>query len=102
LVPNFDGELLASRQKHIDNLRNLDAAIIFKGNVNNQWVRIKAFDLLKAPGFGRKKPIIGKAIVTASGPIERDTFKNLDLHIIDGDEKHSLESLQGFLKEFKK
>jgi hypothetical protein len=102
LVPNFDGELLTSRQHHIDNLRKLDAAIIFKGSVNNQWVRIKAFDLLKAPGFGRKKPIVGKAIVTASGPIERDTFKNLDLHVIDGDEKHSLETLQGFLREFKK
>src|SRR5690606_31359091 len=61
LVPEFEGELLELRKKHIENLRNFDAAIIYKGKVNEQWVRMKVLDLLKAPGFGRKKPIIGKA-----------------------------------------
>ncbi|MBL0744958.1 hypothetical protein [Chryseolinea lacunae] len=102
LMPSFEGELLELRQKHIENLRNLDAAIIYKGKVNEQWVRMKALDLLKAPGFGRKKPIIGKAIFTAKGsPINAESFKAQNLRVIEGDAQHSLESLKSFLQEFK-
>lgn len=50
-MPDFEGELLSVRQKHIDNLRNFDAAIIYRGKVNEQWVRMKILDLLKAPGI---------------------------------------------------
>jgi hypothetical protein len=68
LVPEFEGELLELRKKHIENLKNFDAAIIYKGKVNEQWVRMKALDLLKAPGFGRKKPIMGKRSLPHPGP----------------------------------
>ena len=102
LMPSFEGELLELRQKHIENLRNLDAAIIYKGKVNDQWVRMKALDLLKAPGFGRKKPIIGKAIFTAKGShVNAESFKSQNLRVIDGDHQQSLESLKSFLQEFK-
>src|SRR5690606_2483894 len=47
LIPAFEGELLDLRQKHINNLRNFDTAIIYKGKVNDQWVRMKVLDLLK-------------------------------------------------------
>jgi hypothetical protein len=101
LMPTFDGELLELRQKHIDNLRNLDAAIIYKGKVNEQWVRMKALDLLKAPGFGRKKPIIAKAIVAAAGSnLNTDTFRSQNLRVIEGDQERSIESLKTFLQEF--
>jgi len=101
LMPAFDGELLELRQKHIENLRNLDGAIIYKGKVNDHWVRMKALDLLKAPGFGRKKPILGKAIVTSGATIaDTEPFKDQDLRVIQGDQEHSLESLRSFLQEF--
>lgn len=101
LMPAFDGELLELRQKHIDNLRNLDAAIIYKGKVNEQWVRMKALDLLKAPGFGRKKPIIAKAIVAAAGSnLNTETFRSQNLRVIEGDQERSIESLKTFLQEF--
>lgn len=101
LMPVFDGELLELRQKHIDNLRNLDAAIIYKGKVNEQWVRMKAQDLLKAPGFGRKKPIIAKAIVAAAGSnLNIETFRSQNLRVIEGDQERSIESLKTFLQEF--
>jgi len=99
LVPTFEGELLELRQKHIENLRNLDGAIIFKGKANDHWVRMKALDLLKAPGFGRKKPILGKAIVTTSSSPE--PFKIHNLRLIQGDQAQSLESVRSFLEEFK-
>ncbi len=95
LIPAFEGELLEVRKQHIENLRNFDGAIIFKGKVNDQWVRMKVLDLLKAPGFGRKKPIQGKAIV-GSG---LDNFKNQNMTLISGDTNRSLETLKNFLQE---
>ncbi len=101
LMPEFEGELLDLRKKHIENLRNLDAAIIYKGKVNEQWVRMKALDLLKAPGFGRKKPIIGKALVTTAGSkMNLESFKSQNLRVFEGDQQRSIESLKTFLQEF--
>lgn len=101
LMPEFEGELLDVRQKHINNLKNLDAAIIYKGKVNDQWVQMKALDLLKAPGFGRKKPIVAKAIVAAPGAsVNSESFKRQNMRVIAGDRDSSLESLKSFLAEF--
>ncbi len=99
LIPAFEGELLEVRKQHIDNLRNFDGAIIFKGKVNDQWVRMKVLDLLKAPGFGRKKPIKAKALL-ASGNPNLDNFKSQNLTIISGDAERSKENLKNFLQEF--
>lgn len=98
LTPAFEGELLEVRKQHIDNLRNFDGAIIFKGKVNDQWVRMKVLDLLKAPGFGRNKPIQGKAIV-GGGNTSLDNFKNQNMTLISGDTNRSLETLKNFLQE---
>lgn len=100
MIPEFEGELLELRQKHIENLRNLDSAIIYKGKVNEQWVRMKALDLLKAPGFGRKKPILAKAIVATGEAMNAENYKNQNLQVIDGNRSVS-ELLQKFLQEFK-
>ncbi|MEQ9593295.1 MAG: DUF4062 domain-containing protein [Cyclobacteriaceae bacterium] len=100
--PAFEGDLLAVRKKHIDNLRSLDGAIIFKDQVNDQWVRMKVLDLLKAPGFGRKKPILGKAIISAKDGVSNlDAFKNQNLTLIAGDQQKSIASLKSFLSEIK-
>lgn len=101
LVPEFEGELLELRKKHIENLKNFDAAIIYKGKVNEQWVRMKALDLLKAPGFGRKKPIIGKAILTAPGStMNTESFRSQNLRVIESDPERTAASLKSFLQEF--
>ncbi|MCB0489523.1 MAG: DUF4062 domain-containing protein [Cyclobacteriaceae bacterium] len=101
IEPIFEGDLLEVRKNHIDNLRSLDGAIIFKDKVNDQWVRMKVLDLLKAPGFGRKKPIKGKAIITSSGsPEGLDKFKNQNITLISGDQNKSIESIKTFLQEF--
>jgi hypothetical protein len=101
LLPQFEGELLEVRKQHIENLKNFDAAIIYKGKVNDQWVRMKALDLLKAPGFGRKKPIIGKAILTAPGAqIDTEVFRQQDLQVIEAAQDSTAASLKSFLNEF--
>jgi hypothetical protein len=101
LTPAFEGDLLDVRKQHIENLRNFDGAIIFKGKVNDQWVRMKVLDLLKAPGFGRKKPIKGKAILSSSSPTSAmESFRNQNVTLISGDPAKSIESLNVFLQEF--
>lgn len=99
VFPAFEGDLMEVRKKHIDNLRQFDGAIIFKGKVNDQWVRMKVLDLLKAPGFGRNKPIQGKAIVSEAS---LDNYKNnQDVTLISGDSNKSINSVKSFLQELK-
>ena len=101
LMPTFEGELLEQRQKHIENLRAFDAAIIYKGTVDEQWIRMKALDIVKAPGFGRKKPVIAKAIFASPGDIiNRESFKTQNFRLIEGDNHYFVESLKLFLLEF--
>ena len=62
---------------------------------------MKALDLLKAPGFGRKKPIIGKAILTAPGStMNVESFRSQNLRVIESDPDRTAASLQSFLQEF--
>lgn len=80
LIPSFEGDLLDLREGHIDNLRKLDFALIYQGQVNDQWVRMKLLDLLKAPGFGRIKPILNKGVLI--GKYSKGDFEKLN------DDKH--------------
>jgi hypothetical protein len=101
LLPEFDGDLLDLRKKHINNLKKFDAAIIYKGKVNEQWVRMKVLDLLKAPGFGRQKPIKGKAIFNGIGSrLNAESFKSQDIVVFQGENIHALENVKSFLNEF--
>lgn len=100
LLPSFKGELLDLRQHHIANLRDFDAAIIFQSNVNDQWVRMKLLDLLKAPGFGRRKPIKGKAIFSKKeNKMDLTAYKNHNIMVIDGTQKDAMDSIKVFLEE---
>lgn len=99
IEPAFVGELLDVRKDHINNLRNLDGAVIFKGKVNDQWVRMKVLDLMKAPGFGRNKPIKGKALLTMDGSM-LDNYKDQNITLISGRDSNSMDNLKAFLSEF--
>jgi hypothetical protein len=101
LKPGFDSDLLTVRREHIDNLRKLDAAIVFQGSMTQQWVRMKVLDLWKAPGFGRKKRIRAKAIVSSDEQLAKSVRLG-DKHLtIIGDRQPSAESLKTFLNELK-
>lgn len=102
LLPSFEGNLLDLRQHHISNLKNLDAAVIFQGSVNNDWVRMKLLDLLKAPGYGRKKPVAGKALISKNEKhYNLNAYKNHQLFIINDTNKKGLDKLKAFLSTVK-
>lgn len=100
LLPAFEGEILELRRKHIENLRNFDIAVIYKGKVNEQWVRMKVLDLLKAPGFGRKKPIMGKVLIASGALTNAESFGKHDMQVIEGSAQELRKSLAAFLHEF--
>jgi hypothetical protein len=52
-------------KEHKRNLRNCDASVVYYGNRNRPWLRSKIMDLLKAPGFGRTKPLELRQVLVA-------------------------------------
>jgi len=60
--PSYEGDLVDLRYIHQENLRRCDASIIYFGNATEDWIKTKLQDLLKAPGFGREKPLEAKAV----------------------------------------
>jgi hypothetical protein len=101
LTPDFEGELMRVRSTHINNLRSFDTAIIYKGKVNEQWVRMKILDLLKAPGLGRNKPIKGKAVITRAGsPLNLEAFKKHNIRVVETDSGNASHTVLQLLNEF--
>jgi MinD-like ATPase involved in chromosome partitioning or flagellar assembly len=67
LTPLFDGDAQEIAELHRENLISCDAALIYYGNVNELWLRVKLRELKKAPGWGRDRPFTVEQILVA-GP----------------------------------
>ncbi len=92
IEPDFDKTLLEVRKSHLEKLKQLDLAIIYQEKVNTNWVRMKLLDLLKAPGLGRIKPIVGKAIIAGKDiELTKDNFEEYEVNLIQSNTKTSLE-----------
>jgi dsDNA-binding SOS-regulon protein len=94
------GGLMDLRNKHIDALKQMDAAIVFQENVNSQWVYMKLLDLLKAPGFGRSKPILGKLFKSELAKGSEDEY--ISRYEVEVDASKKSENLSIFIKNIKK
>jgi hypothetical protein len=62
VAPSYEGDLVDLRYIHQENLRRCDASMIYFGQSSEEWIKTKLQDLLKAPGFGREKPFMAKAV----------------------------------------
>jgi len=104
LHSEFEGNVLELRKLHQEKLKHLDVGIVFKGKVNDNWVRMKILDLLKAPGLGRNKPILGKAVIGGIGAeLASEKYKDLDLEIMSTDRKETLSAqIEKFIKGLNK
>jgi hypothetical protein len=65
LTPDFDSDIISSRQTHENYLRKFDIAMIYAENAGTNWINMKVMDILKAPGLGRDKEITGSIILTS-------------------------------------
>jgi hypothetical protein len=98
LYSSFEGDLIELRQLHQESLRNCDASLIYCGRTSPEWVKTKLQDLMKAPGLGRTKPMLAKAIFTESLELSgRAEFQNDDAIFISGKGGFFPEQLEPFL-----
>ncbi len=104
LHTDFDSNVLDLRKMHLQKLKLLDIGIVFKGKVNDNWVRMKLLDLVKAPGLGRSKPVLGKAIVGGIGvDMNSKMYQDFDLEVLSMDRKEPLANqLDKFIKGLNK
>jgi hypothetical protein len=97
--PTYEGDLVDLRYIHQENLRRCDASIIFFGSSNEDWIKTKLQDLLKAPGFGRNKPLKAKAIYvqgTKEG-VDVDQFEKSNAMVLGRNGAFSPDELKPFI-----
>lgn len=101
LLPMFEGDIMEVRSIHRNNLNACDSCLIFSDQVSEQWLKSKVLDILKAPGFGRKKNMIGKAIYLATDKtIDSEYYKKYNFSIIRGKEgSFEKDLIHPFLKQ---
>lgn len=89
-------------QEHYYNLINCDALLIDYSIENLQWLNSKLSDILKSPGFGRKKNFLAKSILinTGKSPVINLQIKDLDL--ISYAEKDISKRLNSFIEKINK
>ncbi len=81
--PLFDGEEADLRQDHQTNLCDCDAVLIYYGSGNEAWLRTKLSDLKKAPGYGRTKPFLAKAVyVTGPETARKQAYRTHEATVI--------------------
>lgn len=77
---------------------------MFRGKVNDNWVRMKLLDLVKAPGLGRHKPVLGRAVIGGPGVnMNSEMYQDFDLEVLSMDKKEPLANqLDTFIKGLNK
>lgn len=96
--PSYEGDLVDLRYIHQENLRRCDASIIYYGNSSEDWIKTKLQDLLKAPGFGREKPMAAKAVyLKGSKEIDTKHYEKNNALVLGNNESFNPQHLEPFL-----
>ncbi len=96
----YKGDLVDLRYLHQENLRRCDASIIYYGSANKDWIRSKVQDVMKAAGFGRRKPIKAKAIYVEGEKELQSSYKDQAI-VITTSNGFEPDSLKPFLAKLK-
>lgn len=102
LLMDYEQGHQAMISAHRNNLVDCDAALIYYGEDNRQWMKMKLIDLVKAPGFGRKKPMVAKGILSnIMNPTNGIDIKVNELTIIETPGGLNVESVDTLLEKIK-
>ncbi len=100
LRPNYEGELVDIRYVHHENLRRCDGSIIYYGKATHEWIKTKQFDLMKAPGFGREKPLRAKAVyIEGEKEVNTEEFEKNKTIVLGNAGKFKPDQLKPFLSK---
>lgn len=98
ISPKFKGNLLDLRETHLENLKICDFGFIYLNSVNDLWVKMKYLDLLKAPGLGRTKSEISKALIVGKNAKSRiESIQEFEIPVFQHSDTEQNELLN-FLK----
>lgn len=96
--PSYEGDLVDLRYIHQENLRRCDASIIYYGDSSEDWIRTKLQDLLKAPGFGRIKPMMAKAVYfRGTKEIDQEHYEKNNAMVLGNNGNFAPDHLKPFL-----
>lgn len=100
VTPSYEGDLKNIRDAHHENLRICDASIIYFGGTGESWIKTKLQDLLKAPGFGRKKSMRAKAVYFEDDKeVDLDHYKKNNALVLGMNGQFKPEHLNPFLNK---
>lgn len=102
--PSYEGDLVDLRYIHQENLRRCDASIIYFGSSNEDWIKTKLQDLLKAPGFGRLKPMVAKAVYVKGQKegVDTEHFEKNNTMVLGKNGTFSPDHLKPFINKIAK
>jgi hypothetical protein len=100
ILSNFEGDILQIRDKHLKNLKECDGTLIYHGKNNENWVKSKLFDSVKALGLGRSKDKNPTAVIVDSNKkVDLDLYFNKDNLILLKNQKVNKSSFKSFLNQ---
>jgi hypothetical protein len=103
VIPDFTHGFMEMRNSHLENLKNCDAFLIYKDQVNDRWIQMKALDTLKAPGLGRTKPLAPKCILHAKGkPVTAADLSAYSIMVLEETQEPTEQTLEPFLNQLSK
>lgn len=98
VAPSYEGDLVDLRYIHQENLRRCDASMIYFGQSSEEWIKTKLQDLLKAPGFGREKPFMAKAVYfMGKKEVDLEHYKKNNAMVLGNNDDFEPEHLKPFL-----
>ena len=102
LTPSFEGDILNIVENHRQNLVDCDAVLIYYGTrATDQWLKSKLIDIQKAPGFGRTKSMLAKALYIDSELKSQQYIEKYGLISIHGNGGFSDEQFIPFINKIK-
>jgi hypothetical protein len=100
MLPLSEGAETEAREVHESSMVLSDAVLIYYGNATEHWVRMKLFDLVKAPGWGRTEPFQAKAVwVAAPATPHKETYATNEALVLDATSNPGPSALEPFLTQ---
>lgn len=101
-LPLREGMEAEIREDHQDSLVLCDAVLIHYGAGREFWLRTKLRDLVKAPGWGRAKPLLAKAVYLAAPDTpQKHIYQTKEALLLRGSEHFSPATLEPFVVQLR-
>jgi len=100
VFPDYKGEAVADRNDHTRFLKECDATLIYYGKDNENWIKSKLKDRLKALGLGRQKTKNPTAVIVKDDEGAREKLNVGDEDVIlVGEKEFTKDGIMPFISQ---